>query len=247
MTQVTLEELLDAGSHFGHLTRKWDPKMKPYIFMARNGIHIIDLKQTVDAIENACKNISKIVADGGKVLFVGTKKHAKEIVRKEAERCQMFHVTERWLGGMLTNFATVRKSVKHLQNLSKMAIDGTYDKISKKEILGIERNIEKLRKVLGGVEEMFQLPTAIFIVDTIKERIAVSEATRIGIPIFAILDTNSDPTNINYPMPANDDAYKSISIVTKAFSDGILNGLELRIKQEKENEEPEVLQEETVT
>ncbi len=224
MPRVTLEQLLAAGAHFGHLTRRWDPKMREFIFMERNGIHIIDLKKTQAKIDEACNAIQAIVEDGYEVLFVGTKKQAKEIIRTEAERSGMFYVTERWLGGTLTNFSTIKKSIKHLKNLEKMANDGTYDKISKKEILQIEREKEKLKKVLSGIEEMKRLPGAVFIVDTKKENIAVRESKKLNIPVFAIVDSNSDPTVVDYPIPANDDAAKSISIISRSLADAIIAG-----------------------
>jgi len=222
MPEITLQQLLMSGAHFGHLTRRWNPKMKPYIFMERSGIYIIDLKKTLANLLTACEVITKITQGGEKVLFVGTKKQAKDIVRVEAERCGMPYVTERWLGGMLTNFSTIKKSIKHLKNLEKMAMDGTYDNITKKEILRIERKKEKLEKSLGGIKEMNRLPGGIFIVDTKKEAIAVAEADKLNIPIFGIVDTNSDPDPIDYPIPANDDAFKSISLIIHTVADAVL-------------------------
>jgi len=224
MPRVSLETLLAAGSHFGHLTRRWNPKMKEYIFMEKNGIHILDLKKTQEKIDKACEAIKKIVEEGEDVLFVGTKKQSKEIIKGEALRCNMFYITDRWLGGTLTNFGTIRKSVKHMKNLEKMGMDGTYEKITKKEVLQIEREKEKMKKVLDGVEEMKKLPGAVFIVDTKKEQIAVKEARKLGIPIIAIVDTNSDPTIIEYPIPANDDAARSISIISRTLADAIIEG-----------------------
>jgi small subunit ribosomal protein S2 len=224
MPRVNLETLLAAGSHFGHLTRRWNPKMREFIFMERNGIHIIDLKKTQNKIDNAFDALQKIVEDGEEVLFVGTKKQAKEIIKTEARRCGMYFITDRWLGGTLTNFGTIKKSIKHMKNLDKMSTDGTYEKISKKEILHIEREKEKMKKVLDGIEEMKRLPGAIFIVDTKKEQIAVKEAKKLNIPIFAIVDTNSDPTIIDFPIPANDDAAKSISIISRTIADAVAEG-----------------------
>jgi small subunit ribosomal protein S2 len=221
MAEFKLQDLLMAGMHFGHLTRRWNPKMKKYIFMERNGIHIIDLRKTQVTLQTALDEISNIVRNNGKVLFVGTKKQAKEIIRSEAERCDMFYVTERWLGGTLTNFSTIKKNTKRLKNLEKMASDGTYDKISKKEILSIEREKDKLERVLSGIREMNHLPDAIFLVDPKKEAIAVNEANRLNIPIFALIDTNCDPDPITYPIPGNDDAFKSINMVTHLFADTI--------------------------
>ena len=226
MPRVELADLLDAGAHFGHLTRRWNPKMKPYIFMERNGIHIIDLKKTQDLLENACAAIARVVAEGKRVLFVGTKKQASQVIQDEATRCGQFYVAERWLGGMLTNFTTIRKSVKRLTNIEKMETDGTYDKLTKKETLVLDREKEKLQNVLAGVVEMTRLPGALFVIDIKKEEIAVKEARRLGLPVFAIVDTNCDPTPIDYPIPANDDAIKSIQTVTKIFTDAIMEGME---------------------
>ncbi len=231
MARVELADLLNAGAHFGHLTRRWNPKMKPFIFMERNGIHIIDLKKTQELLEAACNALSAIVAEGRRVLFVGTKKQASQVIEEEARRCNQFYVSERWLGGMLTNFATIRKSVKRLTNIEKMETDGTYDKITKKEALVLDREKEKLQKVLSGVVEMTRLPGALFVVDIRKEEIAVNEARRLSIPVFAIVDTNCDPTLVNYPIPANDDAIKSIQTITKLLADAVLEGSERNAAQ----------------
>jgi small subunit ribosomal protein S2 len=236
MPQVNLETLLAAGSHFGHLTRRWNPKMREFIFMERNGIHIIDLKKTQVKIDEAYEALKKIVEDAEDILFVGTKKQAKEIIKAEAQRCSMYYITDRWLGGTLTNFGTIKKSIKHMKNLEKMSTDGTYEKITKKEILHIEREKEKMKKVLDGIEEMKRLPGAIFIVDTKKEQIAVNEARKLNIPIFAIVDTNSDPTIIDYPIPANDDAAKSISIISRKMADAVVEGLQKVKKQQAEEQ-----------
>ncbi|RMD91635.1 MAG: 30S ribosomal protein S2, partial [Calditrichaeota bacterium] len=222
MQDVSINDLLAAGAHFGHLTRRWNPKMKKYIFMERNGIHIIDLKKTVELIKAAQQAVIEIVREGDNILFVGTKNQARDIVKAEAERCGMYYVTERWLGGTLTNFATIKKSIKRMKNLEKMSTDGTYDKLTKKEILNIERELEKLMKVLGGIRDMNRLPGALFIVDTKKENIAVAEARRLGIPIIGMVDTNADPTIIDYPIPCNDDAFKSIALVAHAIADAVL-------------------------
>ncbi len=236
MPRLNLETLLAAGSHFGHLTRRWNPKMKEFIFMERNGIHIIDLKKSQVKIDAAFDAIRKIVEDGEEVLFVGTKKQAKEIIKGEAKRCEQFFITDRWLGGTLTNFGTIKKSIKHMKNLDKMSTDGTYEKITKKEILHIEREKEKMKKVLDGIEEMKRLPGLIFIVDTKKEQIAVKEARKLNIPIVAIVDTNSDPTIIDYPIPANDDAAKSISIISRIIADAVVEGSQKLKKQNAEQE-----------
>ncbi|MEO8664280.1 MAG: 30S ribosomal protein S2 [Ignavibacteria bacterium] len=238
MAKVQIEDLLLAGSHFGHLTRRWDPKMRKYIFMERNGIHIIDLKKTLNLLEEASNSISKISAEGKKILFVGTKKQAKQIVKDEAERCGAYYVSERWLGGMLTNFNTVRKSIKKLTNIQKMETDGTIDKFVKKERLILSRDREKLEKVLNGIVSMTRLPGAIFVVDIKKEHIAISEAKKLNIPVYAIVDTNCDPDLVDYPIPANDDAVKSIEIILRAISDAAMEGTQVaKIKQEDESEE----------
>jgi len=225
MVNVALQDLLMAGTHFGHLTRRWNPKMKKYIFMERNGIYIIDLKKSLECLQTAAAALLQVVRNGDKVLFVGTKKQAKDIIKSEAERCNMYYVNERWLGGMLTNYSTIKKSIKRLKNIEKMSGDGTYDKLTKKEIMGFEKEREKLEKVLGGIREMTRLPGAMFIVDTKKEAIAVAEATKLDIPIYAIVDTNADPDEVDYPIPGNDDAFKSINVLTHAMADAVLEGL----------------------
>jgi small subunit ribosomal protein S2 len=234
MARVEVAELLAAGCHFGHLTRRWNPKMRPYIFMERNGIHIIDLMKTSLLLEEASNALANIVADGKRILYVGTKKQAVDVVREEAVRTGQFYVTERWLGGLLTNFTTIRKSVKRLTNIEKMETDGTFDKITKKEILYLAREKEKLNKVLSGIVDMTRLPGALFVVDTKKEAIAVKEARRLGIPVFAIVDTNCDPEEVDYIIPANDDAIKSVQVVTKALGDAILIGRERSAQQQAE-------------
>ncbi|HLP16859.1 MAG TPA: 30S ribosomal protein S2 [Bacteroidota bacterium] len=226
MPRVELADLLSSGAHFGHLTRRWNPKMKPYIFMERNGIHIIDLKKTQGLLDEACTAIANSVAEGKKVLFVGTKKQAKEVVRAEAERAGQFYICERWLGGALTNFTTIRKSVKRLTNIQKMETDGTFEKITKKEGLFLTREKDKLNSVLSGVVDMTRLPGALFVVDVKKEAIAVKEAKKLGIPVFAIVDTNCDPDEVDYVIPANDDALKSIQMITKAIADALIEGRE---------------------
>lgn len=239
MFNVQIEDLLLAGSHFGHLTRRWNPKMKKYIFMERNGIHIIDLKKTREMLQDSCNSVSKITADGKKLLFVGTKKQAKQIIRDEAERCGAFYVSERWLGGMLTNFNTVRKSIKKLTTLQKMEEDGTIDRFVKKERLIMGREKEKLDKVLSGIVNMTKLPGAIFLVDVKKEHIAIEEARKLNIPVYAIVDTNCDPDLIDYAIPANDDAVKSIEVITRAIADAVIDGQSLA-KQKAEDESEEM-------
>jgi small subunit ribosomal protein S2 len=235
MARTTYDELLEAGVHFGHLTRKWDPKMSQYIFMERNGIHIIDLNKTLTKVEEAAAAIKQIVKSGRKVLFVATKKQAKDIVAEYSKGVNMPFITERWLGGMLTNFATVRKSIKKMSNIDKLTKDGTYSNLSKKERLMIQRERIKLETLLGGIADLNRLPAALFLIDVKKEHIAVSEALKLNIPTFAMVDTNSDPSNIDFPIPANDDATKSISLITGIIIKAIEEGLEER-KREKDDE-----------
>ncbi|MFZ1082680.1 MAG: 30S ribosomal protein S2 [Candidatus Kryptoniota bacterium] len=224
MQRATIESLLSSGAHFGHLTRRWDPKMKPYIFMERNGIHIIDLRQTQQLIDEACEAIANLAAEGKKILYVGTKKQAREIIRLQAERAGVYYVTERWLGGMLTNFSTIRKSVRRLQHIEKMETDNTIESLTKKEGLRLAREKGKLDKILSGVRDMNKLPGAVFIVDIKKEHIAVKEAEKLGIPIFAMVDTNCDPDPISYVIPSNDDAVKAIEVVITALTDAYIEG-----------------------
>jgi len=225
MKKLDLTQLIEAGAHFGHLTRRWNPKMKPYIFMEKNGIHIIDLKKTQSMLISSAENLSRLVADGRKVLFVGTKKQAKGVIESEAKRCEMNWVSERWLGGMLTKFSTIRKSVKRLNSIEKQETDGTFDKITKKERLFLTREKDKLKKVLEGVETMNRLPGALFVVDIKKESIAVKEALRLNIPVFAVVDTNCDPDPINYIIPANDDAVNTIELIVKFMADSVIEGV----------------------
>jgi len=240
MPRVQLTDLVESGAHFGHLTRRWNPKMKPYIFMEKNGIHIIDLRKTVEAIDNAAAALCNIVAQNKRILFVGTKKQAKNAIVAEAKRSESNWVSERWLGGMLTNFQTIRKSIKRLQTIEKMESDGTFEKITKKERLVISREREKLRSVLDGVETLGKLPGALFIVDIKKESIAVKEAQRLNIPVFAIVDTNCDPDEADYIIPANDDATRAIEMIVKVMADAILEGnekaKELRAEEAAERE-----------
>jgi len=228
MSRVTFEQLLEAGSHFGHLKRKWNPAMAPYIFMERNGIHIIDLHKTAVKIDEAAAALKQIVKSGRRVLFVATKKQAKQIVADKAISVSMPYVTERWPGGMLTNFPTIRKAVKKMTTIDKMAKDGTFDQLSKREKLQITRQRAKLEKNLGSIADLNRLPSALFVVDVMKEHIAVAEANRLGIPVFAMVDTNSDPTPIDFVIPANDDATKSIEIILSALCAAIAEGLEER-------------------
>lgn len=220
-----VKELLDAGVHFGHLTRKWNPNMAPYIYMERNGIHIINLYKTAAKLEEAQEALKKIAASGRKILFVATKKQAKDIVAEKAKNATMPYITERWPGGMLTNFVTIRKAVKKMANIDRMKQDGTFNTLSKKERLAVDRTRAKLEKNLGSISDMSRLPGAIFIVDTTREHIAVKEAQKLNIPIFAMVDTNSDPREIDYVIPSNDDASKSIDRIMTSVSEAIIDGL----------------------
>lgn len=224
MAVVEIMDLLNAGAHFGHLTRRWNPKMRQYIFMERNGIHIIDLKKTQHLLSDARNAVERFASDGRKVLFIGTKKQAREIIKSHAERVGANYVIERWLGGMLTNFSTIRKSIKRLNTIEKMDMDGTMDKLRKKERLMIGREKERLVRVLGGISEMTRLPGCLFIVDIKKEHLAIKEAKTLGIPIIAITDTNTDPTLIDFPIPANDDSQKTIDLITGVIAEGVANG-----------------------
>ncbi|MBN1131784.1 MAG: 30S ribosomal protein S2 [Bacteroidales bacterium] len=238
MPKTSFEELLEAGVHFGHLKRKWNPAMAPYIFMEKNGIHIIDLKKTQAMLEEASSALKQIAKSGRKILFVATKKQAKEIVAERISKINMPYVTERWPGGMLTNFPTIRKAVKKMAAIDKMAVDGTFDTLSKRERLQITRQRAKLEKNLGSIADLTRLPAAMFIVDITKEYIAVREANRLNIPVFAMVDTNSDPRNIDFPIPANDDASKSISLIIDYIASDIEEGLKER-KMEREKEASE--------
>lgn len=232
MSRVNFDQLLEAGCHFGHLKRKWNPAMAPYIFMERNGIHIIDLYKTVAKVDDAANALKSIVKSGRRVLFVATKKQAKDVVAAKAASVNMPYVIERWPGGMLTNFATIRKSVKKMSTIDKMEKDGTFDNLSKREKLQVTRQRAKLEKNLGSISDLSRLPAAIFVIDVMKEHIAVAEAKRLGIPVFGIVDTNSDPKDIDFMIPANDDATKSIEVILDALCAAMIEGLEER-KAEK--------------
>lgn len=235
MATVSQEQMLEAGVHFGHLSRKWNPNMAPYIFMQRNNIHIIDLNKTEKMLEQACMVAKQLAVTGRKIMFVGTKKQAKDIIKTLAADVNMPFVTERWLGGMLTNFATVRKSVKRLQQIEKMELDGTFDLLQKKERLMLGREKAKLEAVLGGITDLNRLPAALFIVDISKEHIAIAEAKKLNIPTIAIVDTNSNPNVVDFPIPGNDDAAKSIHLLTSAIITAIKEGLdERKLQKEKE-------------
>jgi small subunit ribosomal protein S2 len=245
MSRTNFDQLLKAGCHFGHLRRKWNPAMAPYIFMERNGIHIIDLNKTVEMIDDAAEELRKIAKSGKKILFVATKKQAKEIVAEKAQSVNMPYVTERWAGGMLTNFPTIRKAVKKMTNIDNLMNDGTYSNLSKRELLQISRQRAKLEKNLGSIVDLTRLPAALFVVDVMKEHIAIKEANRLGIPVFGIVDTNSDPKNIDFVIPANDDASDSVDVILSACCDAINEGLNER-KVEKADEKAAAEQKEEV-
>lgn len=222
MAVVTMKSLLESGVHFGHQVKRWDPRMKKYIFAERNGIHIIDLQKTIQAIKDAYDVVRSTVASGKTVLFVGTKKQAQQAIQKEAERCGMFYVNNRWLGGMLTNFSTIKKSLLRLKKLEKMEVDGTFENLTKKEIAALAKERAKLQKNLGGIKEMKDPPGVLFIIDTRKEAIAVAEAQRMGIPIVAVVDTNCNPEGIDYPIPGNDDAIRAITLFTQIIANAVV-------------------------
>ena len=222
MAVVTMKSLLESGVHFGHQVKRWDPHMKKYIFAERNGIHIIDLQKTITAIKDSYDVVRKVASSGKSVLFVGTKKQAQQAIEKEAERCGMYYVNNRWLGGTLTNFTTIKKSLLRLKKIEKMEVDGTFDKLTKKEVAAYMKEKETLTKNYGGMKDMKELPGAVFIIDTHKEQIAVAEARRMGIPIIAIVDTNCNPEGINYPIPGNDDAIRAISLFTSIIANAVI-------------------------
>ena len=242
MSKELVQSLLEAGVHFGHQTRKWNPKMKPFIFGEKTGIYIIDLEKTVDHLTRACNFIREVASQGVPILFVGTKPQAQEIVEQEAKRCGMFFVNHRWLGGMLTNYQTIRNSVRRYRSLILMREDGTFEAITKKEVAELEKEITKLEKNLAGVAEMSRLPGAMFVIDAKKEDIAVKEANRLGIPVVAIVDTDSDPDNIQYPIPGNDDAIRSVKLLTGIITDSVIEGLQ-KVKREVPVEPEAVLSE----
>jgi len=240
MSRISFEQLLEAGAHFGHLKRKWNPAMAPYIFMERNDIHIIDLHKTVVKIDEAAAAMKQIAKSGRRILFVATKKQAKDVVAEKAQMIGMPYITERWAGGMLTNFPTIRKAVKKMSIIDKMQTDGTFDNISKREKLQITRQREKLEKNLGSIVDLTRLPSAIFVVDVMKEHIAIREAQRLGIPVFAIVDTNSNPNGIDFVIPANDDSSKTIDLVLSVLCDAIKEGMDERKIEKADTEAAEV-------
>ena len=240
MADQQVKDMLDAGVHFGHLTRKWNPNMAPYIFMERNGIHIIDLYKTEAKLQEACEAMRKIAASGRKILFVATKKQAKDIIDENGKAASMPYITARWPGGMLTNFVTIRRAIKKMQGIDKMKEDGSFDTLSKRERLQVDRQREKLAKELGSIEDMTRLPGALFIVDINKEHIAVNEARKLGIPTFAIVDTNSDPKLVDYPIPGNDDATKSIDVLVRRVTEAVQQGLQERKAEKNKSKDEKV-------
>ena len=240
---VSMKQLLEAGVHFGHQTRRWNPKMKPYIYTNRNGIYIIDLQKTLKSLKNAYDFVRNSVMEGKSIIFVGTKKQAQAVIKEEAERCGAFYVNQRWLGGMLTNFSTIRKRVERLKELEEMEENGTFDVLPKKEVSKLRRELDKLRKYLGGVKDMEDIPDMIYIVDTRKEKIAIAEARKLGIPVIAILDTNCDPDVVDYPIPGNDDAIRAIKLITSAIANAVLEGREGMQTKEVEEAESAVAEE----
>ncbi len=237
---ISMKQLLEAGVHFGHQTRRWNPKMAPFIFMDRNGIHIIDLQQTVTRLNEAYKFVEQLAAEGGTILFVGTKKQAQEAVAEEARRCGMYYVNQRWLGGMLTNFQTIQLRIRYLRELETRRDRGDFDRLPKKEVQHLQDDITRLERILGGIKDMRRLPNAIFIIDTRKERTAVLEARRLDIPIIALADTNSDPDEIDYPIPANDDAIRAVRLLSAKIADAVIEGRRELEAQQKDIEPQEV-------
>ena len=244
MSVVSMKQLLEAGVHFGHQTRRWNPKMAPYIYTNRNGIHIIDLQKTVGMIDDAYHAVVDLVANGGIVLFVGTKKQAQDSIKAEAERCGMYYVNERWLGGMMTNFTTIRSRIERLKAIEKMSEDGTFDVLPKKEVIQLKKEWEKLEKNLGGIKEMERIPDAIYIVDPKKERICVQEAETLGIPLIGIADTNSDPEELDYIIPGNDDAIRAVKLITATIADAVIEGQQGVSNADAAEEEEEAAAEE---
>jgi small subunit ribosomal protein S2 len=236
---ITIKELLEAGAHFGHQTSRWNPRMKKYIFTKRNGIHIIDLEQTTVMLNKANQFIRQVVAEGGPILFVGTKKQAQEAIEEEAKRCGMFYINQRWIGGILTNFATIQLRIDYLVRLEDQQSRGEFARLPKKEATKLEEEIVRLNKQLGGIKEMTSLPSALFIIDTIKERIALAEAKRVGIPVVAVADTNSNPDELDYPIPANDDAIRAVRLVCSKIADAVIEGKALRAPTTTEKPEEE--------
>ncbi len=240
---VTIKQLLEAGAHFGHQTSRWHPRMKTYIFTKRNGIHIIDLEQTVGMLDKACDFIQQVAAEGGSILFVGTKKQAQESILEEAQRCGMYYVNQRWLGGVLTNFATIQARIDYLVRLEDRQAKGDFSRLPKKEALKLGEQILRLNRQIGGIKEMTSLPSALFIIDPTKERIALAEAKRVGVPVVAIVDTNCNPVEIDYPIPANDDAIKTIRLICSKIADSVIEGKTGEVEVPIEEEQAEGLKE----
>jgi len=236
---ISMKQLLEAGVHFGHQTRRWNPKMQPFIFMDRNGIHIIDLQQTVTRLNEAYKFVEQLAAEGGTILFVGTKKQAQEAVAEEAKRCGMFYVNQRWLGGMLTNFQTIQSRIRYLRDLEARRERGDFERLPKKEVQRLQDDMNRLERTLGGIKDMRRLPNAVFIVDTRKERTAVLEARRLEIPVIALADTNCDPDEMDYPIPANDDAIRAVRLLCSKIADAVLEGRRQLEATHKDEEQPE--------
>ena len=250
MFEITIKQLLEAGVHFGHPTKKWNPKMSEYIFTTRNGIHIIDLQKTVKKFEEAYNFVAELAQEGGTILFVGTKKQAADTIKEEAQRCGQYYVNARWPGGMLTNFNTIRKSIRRLKELEKMQADGTFDLLPKKEVAKKIKEMEDLEKAYGGIKDMERLPSAVFVVDTRKERIAVLEAKKLGIPVVAIVDTNCDPDDADYVIPGNDDAIRAIKLIAGALADAVIaahGGATEEVAEEASEEAVEAASEEVVS
>ena len=237
MSVISMKQLLEAGVHFGHQTRRWNPKMAPYIFAERNGIYIIDLQKTVKKVDEAYAAVSNFINEGGEILFVGTKKQAQESIKEEAERCGMYYVNERWLGGMLTNFKTIRTRIARLKELEKMQEDGTFDVLPKKEVAVLLHEKEKLDKNLGGIKEMTRIPDVMFVVDPRKEKIAIQEARILGIPVVAIVDTNCDPEEVDYVIPGNDDAIRAVKLIASKIADAVIEAKQGEQQTAEENEE----------
>jgi len=245
MSVISMKQLLEAGVHFGHQTRRWNPKMAPYIYTERNGIHIIDLQQSVGMVDTAYNAMSDIAKDGGKILFVGTKKQAQDAIKEEAERCGMYYVNERWLGGMLTNFKTIQSRIKRLRQLEEMSEDGTFDLLPKKEVIQLKKEWEKLEKNLGGIKDMKNIPDAIFIIDPKKERICVQEAHTLGIPLIGICDTNCDPDELDYLIPGNDDAIRAVKLIVAKMADAVIEANQGEILSTSEDVADDALEGET--
>ena len=246
MSVISMKQLLEAGVHFGHQTRRWNPKMAPYIYTERNGIYIIDLQKSVGMVDDAYNAIKDIVADGGKILFVGTKKQAQDAIKTEAERCGMYYVNQRWLGGMLTNFKTIQSRIERLKQIEAMSEDGTFDVLPKKDVIALKKEWEKLEKNLGGIKEMKKAPDAIFVVDPRKERICIQEAHILGIPLIGIADTNCDPEELDYVIPGNDDAIRAVKLIVSKMADAVIEANQGEQYEDAPAEEAEVAEEETV-